>query len=314
MNNFYLIYGDDNGLVENQVTEIINKLKIDKDNIVTYSLNNTSMEDIILEASMFSMFGTNKVIVINDANCFKDKVDNIEVLEEYFDKYNHDNYLIFTLNGKPDTRKKVYKLIDKMGSVIAVKNDRDYLYNYVNKYIIDNNYQMSSNNIIYFLSKVGSDINNIKNELDKLMIYKDNDHNILKEDIDEMVIVNIDDEIFALTDAVINGDISNSMRLYNFFINHNYEQVQIIALLGSQFHFLFQVKRLYNQGKYKDDIAKILEVHPYRVKLALGKIYSYSEELLLSYISKLADMDKNIKLGKIDKGLALELFLINKDM
>lgn len=314
MNNFYLIYGDDNGLVENQVTEIINKLKIDKDNIVTYSLNNTSMEDIILEASMFSMFGTNKVIVINDANCFKDKVDNIEVLEEYFDKYNHDNYLIFTLNGKPDTRKKVYKLMDKMGSVIAVKNDRDYLYNYVNKYIIDNNYQMSSNNIIYFLSKVGSDINNIKNELDKLMIYKDNDHNILKEDIDEMVIVNIDDEIFALTDAVINGDISNSMRLYNFFINHNYEQVQIIALLGSQFHFLFQVKRLYNQGKYKDDIAKILEVHPYRVKLALGKIYSYSEELLLSYISKLADMDKNIKLGKIDKGLALELFLINKDM
>ena len=272
------------------------------------------MEDIILEASMFSMFGTNKVIVVNDANCFKDKVDNIEVLEEYFDKYNHDNYLIFALNGKPDTRKKVYKLIDKMGSVIAVKNDRDYLYNYVNKYIIDNNYQMSSNNIIYFLSKVGSDINNIKNELDKLMIYKDNDHNILKEDIDEMVIVNIDDEIFALTDAVINGDISNSMRLYNFFINHNYEQVQIIALLGSQFHFLFQVKRLYNQGKYKDDIAKILEVHPYRVKLALGKIYSYSEELLLSYISKLADMDKNIKLGKIDKGLALELFLINKDM
>ncbi len=314
MNNFYLIYGDDNGLIENQVTEIINKLNIDKDNIVTYSLNNTSMDDIILEASMFSMFGTNKVIVVNDANCFKDKVDNIEVLEEYFDKYNHDNYLIFTLNGKPDTRKKVYKLIDKMGSVIAVKNDRDYLYNYVNKYIIDNNYQMSSNNIIYFLSKVGSDINNIKNELDKLMIYKDNDHNILKEDIDEMVIVNIDDEIFALTDAVINGDISNSMRLYNFFINHNYEQVQIIALLGSQFHFLFQVKRLYNQGKYKDNIAKILEVHPYRVKLALGKIYSYSEELLLSYISKLADMDKNIKLGKIDKGLALELFLINKDM
>ena len=314
MSNFYLIYGDDNGLIENQVTEIINKLNIDKDNIVTYSLNNTSMEDIILEASMFSMFGTNKVIVVNDANCFKDKVDNIEVLEEYFDKYNHDNYLIFTLNGKPDTRKKVYKLIDKMGSVISVKNDKDYLYNYVNKYISDNNYQMSSNNIIYFLSKVGSDINNIKNELDKLMIYKDNDHNILKEDIDEMVIVNIDDEIFALTDAVINGDISNSMRLYNFFINHNYEQVQIIALLGSQFHFLFQVKRLYNQGKYKDDIAKILEVHPYRVKLALGKIYSYSEELLLSYISKLADMDKNIKLGKIDKGLALELFLINKDM
>ena len=263
---------------------------------------------------MFSMFSSNKVIIVNDANCFKDKVYDISVLEDYFNKYNHNNYLIFTLNGKPDTRKKIYKLIDKIGKVINVKNDRDYLYNYVNKYISSNNYEMSSNNIMYFLSKVGNNINNIKNELDKLMIYKDNDKCILKDDIDYMVIVNIDDEIFALTDAVINGDINNSMRLYNFFINHNYEQVQIIALLGSQFHFLYQVKKLYNEGKYKDDIAKILEVHPYRVKLALEKIYSYSEDILLFYINKLALMDKNIKLGKIDKSLALELFLINKDM
>ncbi len=314
MSNFYLIYGDDNGLIENQVREIIDKLKIDKDNVINYSLNNTSLEDIVLEASMFSMFSSNKVIIVNDANCFKDKVYDISVLEDYFNKYNHNNYLIFTLNGKPDTRKKIYKLIDKIGKVINVKNDRDYLYNYVNKYISSNNYEMSSNNIMYFLSKVGNNINNIKNELDKLMIYKDNDKCILKDDIDYMVIVNIDDEIFALTDAVINGDINNSMRLYNFFINHNYEQVQIIALLGSQFHFLYQVKKLYNEGKYKDDIAKILEVHPYRVKLALEKIYSYSEDILLFYINKLALMDKNIKLGKIDKSLALELFLINKDM
>ena len=314
MSNFYLIYGDDNGLIENQVREIIDKLKIDKDNVINYSLNNTSLEDIVLEASMFSMFSSNKVIIVNDANCFKDKVYDISVLEDYFNKYNHNNYLIFTLNGKPDTRKKIYKLIDKIGKVINVKNDRDYLYNYVNKYISSNNYEMCSNNIMYFLSKVGNNINNIKNELDKLMIYKDNDKCILKDDIDYMVIVNIDDEIFALTDAVINGDINNSMRLYNFFINHNYEQVQIIALLGSQFHFLYQVKKLYNEGKYKDDIAKILEVHPYRVKLALEKIYSYSEDILLFYINKLALMDKNIKLGKIDKSLALELFLINKDM
>ena len=41
MSNFYLIYGDDNGLIENQVREIIDKLKIDKDNVINYSLNNT---------------------------------------------------------------------------------------------------------------------------------------------------------------------------------------------------------------------------------------------------------------------------------
>ena len=86
--------------------------------------------------------------------------------------------------------------------------------------------------------------------------------------------------------------------------------MQIIMLLASQFRFLFQVKRLLNKNKTEAEIAKILEVNPYRVKFTKKKLYNYNEKLLLTYIKKLAKIDHDIKLGLMDKKLALELFII----
>ena len=82
-------------------------------------------------------------------------------------------------------------------------------------------------------------------------------------------------------------------------------------LLANQFRFLFQVKRLINKGKAESEIAKILEANPYRIKFTIKKLYSYTEEMLLYYIQKLAKIDHDIKLGLINKKLALELFIIN---
>ena len=67
-------------------------------------------------------------------------------------------------------------------------------------------------------------------------------------------------------------------------------------------------------GKNNNDIASILNVHPYRVKLAIQNSYYYTESDLIKYIYKLANLDKDIKTGNIDKTLGLELFLINKDI
>lgn len=280
-------------------------------------MTNTSLSDIILDASMVSMFAEKKLLIVNDSVCFKDKdkIDGVEELEQYFTNYNHNNYIIFTLNSdKVDSRKKLYKQISQVGEVITVKKvDHDYLYNYVNSLLKENNYQMTSNTISYFINKVGSDLNNIKNELDKLFIYKIDDKSISKEDVDSLVVTNMEDEIFALSDAVINGDIAKSLEVYNEFINKNYEQVQMIAIIANQIRFLYQVKKLYEQGKYRDDIAKILEVHPYRVKLAIEKCYKYETRDLVKYLDKLACIDRDIKLGKLDKAIGLELFLINKN-
>lgn len=303
--NLYLFYGNNKTIINNKINNIVDKYNIVENNIIKYDLED-NLDNIIEEASMISLFGDTKLIIINTT--FKEELD-IDKLEDYLKNYNTNSYLVFVSNDKVDTRRKLYKLITKYGTVEDVSNDNNYIRSYIKEYIKD--YKIDIN---YFLSKVNDDLDNIKNELDKLMLYKLEDKNITNNDIDDLVISNIEDDIFALTDSVINRNIDRSLELYNKFMEKNYEPIYIIGLLGNQFTLLYQVKKLYNMGKNNNDIASILNVHPYRVKLAIQNSYYYTESDLIKYIYKLANLDKDIKTGNIDKTLGLELFLINKDI
>ena len=303
--NLYLFYGNNKTIINNKINNIVDKYNIVENNIIKYDLED-NLDNIIEEASMISLFGDTKLIIINTT--FKEELD-IDKLEDYLKNYNTNSYLVFVSNDKIDTRRKLYKLITKYGTVEDVSNDNNYIRSYIKEYIKD--YKIDIN---YFLSKVNDDLDNITNELDKLMLYKLEDKNITNNDIDDLVISNIEDDIFALTDSVINRNIDRSLELYNKFMEKNYEPIYIIGLLGNQFTLLYQVKKLYNIGKNNNDIASILNVHPYRVKLAIQNSYYYTESDLIKYIYKLANLDKDIKTGNIDKTLGLELFLINKDI
>ena len=301
----YLFYGNNNSIIEDKIGTIILKNNIDTNNVVKYDMEN-NLDNIIEELSMNSLFGDKKAVIVDIT--FKEELDD-KKLEEFFDKNkNNNNILIFNCsNEKIDTRRKLYKIINKYGKTEELNKNHDYVIDYIKKYLQDNNKSMD---ISYFLSKVNDDLDNIKNELEKLTLYKMNDSYIENSDIDSLVIPNIEEEIFVLSDSVIKKDKKRSIELYQEFMNKNYEPIYIISLLGSQFHFLYQVKRLYNLGKSNDEIASILSAHPYRVKLTIQNSYLYTEELLLKAIYKLADLDKNIKLGNIDKKMALELFLV----
>ena len=310
MKNFYILYGLDKSLIKNELDKIINKINVD--DVIYYDLNINNLLDIIDDAATISMFSTKKIIIIENSMFLTSakNIDNIEELEKYLKNYNSDTYMIFISNTENiDSRKKIVKLIKDIGDVKELnKIDDNYLYDYINNYLKEYNYNIED--VKYFLSKTGKDLNNIKNELDKLLSYKIDDKLITNSDIDKIIVSVLESEIFVLTDAIIARDVKTSLNLLQEFLNNNYEEMQIIMLLASQFRFLFQVKRLLNKNKSENEIAKILEVNPYRVKFTKKKLYNYSEKLLLEYISKIAKMDHDIKLGIMNKRIALELFII----
>lgn len=312
MENFYLLYGNDKGLIQLELDKLLKKLKVD--DVIKYDMTSSNLLDVIEDASTVGLFSTKKIIILDD--CFflgaNKSVDNIEALEQYIEHYNPDNYCIFlAYMEKIDTRKKISKLLSKHKVIELKKMDEINLKKYVEKLLNEENYQIE--NIDYFLSKVGSNLSNIKNELDKLMMYRLNNKKILNKDIDKITIHSMEEEIFSLTDAIILKNTSKALDLLEEFLNNNYDEMQIIMLLASQFRFLFQVKRLLNKNKSDNEIAKILGVNPYRVKFTIKKLYAYSEKMLTDYIQKIAKMDHDIKLGLMNKNLALELFIIGED-
>lgn len=314
MKNFYLIYGIDRSIIDNELDKLLKKLKID--DVVKYRIPDTKIEDIIEDASIVGMFSSQKVIVVENAVFFNANktIDNISLLEEYLEHYNKDNYMIFIDNkDKIDTRKKITKKLKEIGEIISCnKEDREYFKSFINNYLQDSGYKLDD--VDYFLDYVGMDLNNMKTELDKLFMYKLEDKVIYNEDIKSICLRNYQDDIFTLTDAIIAKDTTKALEFANMFLNNGYEEMQLIFLFASQFRFLFQVKRLANKNKNYKEIAQILEVNPYRVKFSLAKVARYTEDMILDELEKLAKMDTLIKSGKMNKHLALEMYILGKSL
>lgn len=316
MKNFYLLYSSDGAILNKEINDLEKKLDISDNDIIYYNIDD--IDGIINEASTIGMFSLNKFIIINMDSYFKDKKDipNINLLENYFDSYNSNSYLVFVCNSDSiDSRKKIVNLIKKYGIVKKLEVNDNYLNDYVNNYLKDNGYKINNGDVVYFINRVGNNINNVTNELDKLMLYKINDKIINRNDIDLLTVENIDDSIYDLVNCIFKNDNEKAIKLYNNFINNGMDVNQIVAIIAAQIRLLYQVKRLYNSGKSNDEIAKILEFKSvYRVKYLLNDSYYYSESDLVKYLSKLADIDNAIKTSNGDGNMLMQLFIVKKDI
>ncbi len=314
MKNFYLLYGDDKAILNKEINDLKKKISINDDAVIYYDI--IDVNNIVDEALTIGMFSSNKLIIIDSTSYLSEKkeVSNISCLEDYFNNYNSNSYLLFISNSSSiDSRKKLVKLISGKGEIKKIEATSDYLIHYVKDYLDD--YEISGINISYFLSRCGTNINNINNELDKLKLYKLDDKVITKDDIELLTQENMDNSVYDLVNSLLKNDSVRAIKLYREFTENGMDVSQIIAIIAAQIRLLFQVKRLYNSGKSNDEIAKILEFKSvYRVKYLLSDSYYYSEDDLLKYLLKLADIDRDIKLGNVNGNTLLELFIVQKDM
>ena len=314
MKNFYLLYGDDKAILNKEINDLKKKISINDDAVIYYDI--IDVNNIVDEALTIGMFSSNKLIIIDSTSYLSEKkeVSNIGCLEDYFNNYNSNSYLLFISNSSSiDSRKKLVKLISGKGEIKKIEATSDYLIHYVKDYLDD--YEISGINISYFLSRCGTNINNINNELDKLKLYKLDDKVITKDDIELLTQENMDNSVYDLVNSLLKNDSGRAIKLYREFTENGMDVSQIIAIIAAQIRLLFQVKRLYNSGKSNDEIAKILEFKSvYRVKYLLSDSYYYSEDDLLKYLLKLADIDRDIKLGNVNGNTLLELFIVQKDM
>lgn len=304
----YLLYGNLEALITDYISKIITKHKINDLNISKYNIND-NLTDIIEDANTLSLFDDKKLIVINNNALFvgKKSVDTI-ALEKYIINSNPNTILIFVVNEeKLDTRRKLYKNIKEKGEVFEfnkLPNINTYVKNLFSGYTITND------SINLLIKRVGNDLNRLKQEIEKIKIYKINDKLITDSDIIDCTVEKIDINIFNFIDNIIRKNKSETIKTYKELLKIGEEPIKIIVLLANQFRLMYQSKLLTSKGYSEDDIASLLHVKRYPVHLAIQKSYHYNKEVLIDNLEQLADLDIKIKSGEIDKNLALELFLL----
>lgn len=309
----YVLYGTIDYLIKNEINSIFKDNNINNIDISKYNMNEDLLGKIINDANSISLFDEKKGIIVSNSYVFtgtiNKKIDqDLTILEDYLNNINDQAILIFIVNNeKLDERKKIVKLA-KTKATIKEYNNTD-----INKTIKDylEDYKMSNDTLKLLIDRVGNNITLLINEIEKIKIYKGDNKTITNEDIINLTSKTLEENNFKLIDSIIRKNKSEAIQLYNERLKLNEEPIAIIITLANQIRIMYQVKGLYMQGHTEKEIASILGIHPYRVKLGIQNAKKYNSNDLLNFLNKLADLDYNIKTGNADKVLGLELFILS---
>lgn len=309
--NTYLIYGNDYGLIKREIDKITENIR----DVVKYDLSVHKIDELLDDASCISLFGDKKALIGENAVFLSTTVNTVNhdlnYLEKYLEDDNHDNIVILTLNeDKLDERKKIVKLLKKNVKVIhkAEINEKD-LPDFVIKEFSEKGYKIDYKTASYFVQYAGSNVDILISEINKMIMYKDDDKTIRIEDINEITSKKINDNIFDLSNAIMDKNFKKMYECYNDLKLLKEEPIKIISMLANQFTLVYQCKLLRKDGKNQSEIQTILKVHPYRIKLALENDYKIDN--VKEILKKLHNLDYEIKSGKIDKTTALDNFLLH---
>ena len=303
----YLLYGTKDFEIEEEIKKL--SKGIDEMNISKYDLNNDMLSLALEDAKTMSLFGDKKLVIVDNANMFTGSTSkDSELIEEYLNHINENTTLVLIVhNDKLDTRKKITKLIKKVGKVQEFNDELDTT-SLVRRLFKD--YNIDYKTIQLFIDRVGNNPLIIQSEINKIKIYKDNDKNITEEDILNLTTKLIEIDIFKLIDYIVRKNKEKALELYYEMLKMNEEPIKIVVILANQFRIMYQSKELLKKGYSEKDIASTLKIHPYRVKLAIQNSRNYTSDILLKNLNALADIAIGIKTGTINKDLALELFIL----
>lgn len=311
-NNLYLIVGEDQELINFYLNKIMKEIGLDEEKKINYDMNTSSISDILDEVSMISLFSSEKVVIGYNFDIGKINDNDRDYLIRYLNNNSNDRYIIL-IAGKVDGRSKDYKIFKdkfKIIDLLQVDNGKD-IYKYVEDYIKDRGYKIDKYNLDYLVELLGNDINNINNEIDKILLYLNDDKVISREVIDKLVSDNIDNIMYEFTNAVLDRDYEKISKMYNDFKIENVGYDYLIGSLGNALRGALVIKILYNQVNSNSEIAKFIGKKEFYVKKMIERLYNYTVDDLCMMIDKLGIIDREYKSGKSNIDM-LELYLLGK--
>lgn len=312
-NNLYLIVGEDQELINFYLNKIMKEIGLDEEKKINYDMNTSSISDILDEVSMISLFSSEKVVIGYNFDIGKINDNDRNYLIRYLNNNNSNDRYIILIAGKVDGRSKDYKIFKdkfKIIDLLQVDNGKD-IYKYVEDYIKDRGYKIDKYNLDYLVELLGNDINNINNEIDKILLYLNDDQVISREVIDKLVSDNIDNIMYEFTNAVLDRDYEKISKMYNDFKIENVGYDYLIGSLGNALRGALVIKILYNQGNANNEIAKFIGKKEFYVKKMIEILYNYTVDDLCMMIDKLGIIDREYKSGKSNIDM-LELYLLGK--
>lgn len=315
MGNVYFYYGEESLIIKNKIDRLIRDTRADEYNISTYDLDEVSILKALQDAITMPFMSDKKVVVCKNPRFLSSEASltekELETLNSYLESPMDTTYFIIDANYiKLDERKEIVKRLKKLPNAVETKELSDIeIAGWIKRQCTVNGVDIKDDAIKTFSNLVGKNMHNAKNEIDKLISYVGPNGIITSEIVNLVVVKEIQNDVFSLSNAIIEQNKPKIISLYKELIENGNDVYYLFSLVAKSMREIYLVNTMLQEGYKQADIARVLKVSPGRAYYMVRNAKSLDIEKVKEYIQKLGDLDFNMKSGKVDIKAGFELFL-----
>ncbi|MDY5021536.1 MAG: DNA polymerase III subunit delta [Blautia sp.] len=305
----YLLYGEEAYLKQQYKQRLLNALNPDGDtmNFSRFEGKGIEVKELIDLCETLPFFAERRVILLEDTGFFKNKCDE---LADYLKNLPEYLCMIFVEN-EADKRSRMYKGVKAAGRVAEfARQDEKTLMRWAAGILGKEGKKITQRDMELLLAKSGTDMGNIRMELEKLISYTRGRDVITERDIEEICTTQTTNKIFDMVRAVTEKNQKKALELYYDLLTLKEPPMRILFLLAKQFRQLLLTKQLFAEGASQNEVASRLGVPSFVVRNIASCARSYEVRELEEAVKDFVDAEEAVKTGRLGDVLSVELLIV----
>lgn len=303
----YLLSGEETYLTRQFCERLAEAIAGDDSmNVNRFQEKNPDIREIISLADTMPFFAESRLIIIENSGFFKR--DSSE-LADYLSQMPESTHIIFR-EDEIDKRNRLFKKVKELGYFAEMKRQTEAeLERWILTILKKEQINLTRSTMSYLLETIGTDMNVIRNELDKLIAYLGDKKVLEPADIDKICSRQISGQIFEMIDAMSSKNRKKAFQLYYDLIALKEPPMRILFLITRQYLQLYQIKEMQKQGLSGQTLTAASGLSSYAIRKVSQRASRFSSEELKHCIEECAQMDEQIKTGLIRDSIAVELLI-----
>ena len=311
----YVIYGSEQMYVREYTKKLLEAVAGKKPsdfNFYTFS-GEVNLDTLASAIGVVPFLSEYNCVVVTDIFLDMLNSDDLEKFKEICKTKAEGTVLIISMPSYvPKRNAKAFEAIVKRaqndGSVIKFeKPGDDKLEKYIAKWANRQGKFISRLNASHLIKLCGSDLNRLKNEVDKICAYTSGEE-IQTEAIDKLVAQTLEARIFSLSDQVLSGSGDEAFQTLNQLFYQKEEPIMMLYVLSNAFIDAYRVRVADESGVSVKTIAEDFEYgkRAFALERSRKSTHNVSTDSLRKCLDLLSEADEKMKSVSVNQRLLLE--------
>lgn len=305
----YLLYGEEAYLRKQYRDKLKTAFFPDGDTMNYHYLEGKGVNvgAVIDLAETMPFFADRRLILIENSGLFK---HGGEQLADYIKNLPPTAYFVFT-EAQADKRSKLFKAVKEHGRAVEfAAQDEKTLMKWVMGIVKREGKEITRDAMELLLDKTGSDMENIRSELEKLLCYTLEADGITARDVETVCTRRMENQIFDMIDAISQKRQKQALNLYYDLLALKEPPMRILFLIARQFNLLLQVKEAGKKGYDNKTVAQKTGLHTFIVGKYTAQAGKFKSEYLRQALTDCVEAEEAVKTGRMEDKLSVELLII----